>query len=60
MQDEKYIEHRKDEIRKWLEVKSDSACLKYSNPEICIINFRGGEYVGKKNFFLQRNIGVMQ
>jgi hypothetical protein len=54
-QSEKYIIHRKDEIKKWLKIKEDKDCYDYSNDNICIINFRGGEYTGVNDFFLNRN-----
>lgn len=52
MQDEQYIIHRKDEIREWLKVKKEYECYDYSRDDICVINFRGGEYVKIKNVFL--------
>lgn len=54
MQDEQYILHRKNEVRNWLKVKDDLNCTEYSNDNICIINFRGGEYVGIKEVFLPK------
>ena len=52
MQDEHYILHRKDEIRKWLQVKEDCECYDYADDDTCVINFRGGEYVHFKDLFL--------
>ena len=52
MQDEQYIIHRKNEIRDWLRVKKEYECYDYSNDNICVINFRGGEYMAIKNVFL--------
>ncbi len=52
MQDEQYITHRKDDIRKWLHVKKEYENLRYSKEHICVINFRGGEYVRFPNVFL--------
>ncbi|MFA6587801.1 MAG: DUF3431 domain-containing protein [Patescibacteria group bacterium] len=52
MQDEQYILHRKNEIRIWLKVKQEFECHDYASEEICVINFRGGEYVNIKNVFL--------
>ncbi len=46
-QSEEYILHRKSEIKKWLQVKSEFNCTEYSSENICILNVRGGEY---KNF----------
>ena len=44
-QDEKYFIHRIDEAREWLKVEP----LKMSDT-LCVINFRGGEYVGTRLF----------
>lgn len=52
MQDEKYILHQKDKIRKWLAVIPERNRTDYSDKNICIINFRGGEYVGIREVFL--------
>ncbi|MCC2631397.1 MAG: glycosyl transferase family [Patescibacteria group bacterium] len=55
MQDERYIAHRKDEVRKWLEVKKEYECFDYSSDDICVINFRGGEYVEVPHVFLPQS-----
>ena len=55
MQDEQYIIHRRNGIREWLKVKKEYECYDYSSDNICIINFRGGEYVRHKDFFLNEN-----
>lgn len=52
MQDEEYIRHRKDEIRQWLKVNEAFECYDFTGDSICVINFRGGEYVHIKNVFL--------
>ncbi len=46
-QGEKYFEHRKNEIREWLKIKETNLL-----DNLCIINFRGGEYVGGQELFL--------
>lgn len=46
-QGEKYFIHRRDEIREWLKVKEINL-----PDDLCVINFRGGEYVGGQNLFL--------
>jgi hypothetical protein len=49
MQGEDYFKHRKDEIREWLKVDGVELDL----PEdVCVINFRGGEYIHVPSFFL--------
>lgn len=54
MQDEQYILHRKEEIKKWLAVEKEFDCYDYSKDDICIINFRGSGYVQEKDFFLTK------
>ncbi len=54
MQDEQYILHRKNEIRQWLKVKKKYECFDFVSDDICIINFRGGEYISVKNVFLTK------
>ena len=54
MQDERYIAHRKDEIREWLRVRPEYMRPEYANDTTCVINFRGGEYVGLREVFLTR------
>ncbi len=46
-QGEHYFKHRKKEIREWLTIQAVPA-----DPDCCIINFRGGEYVGLQELFL--------
>jgi hypothetical protein len=54
LQGEQYFEHRRHEIAKWLKVPLDQEIIKICGPDVCIINFRGGEYVRVKDFFLPR------
>jgi len=54
-QSENQIYHRKDEIKEWLKVNPDKDCYEYSDPDICVINFRGGEYASVANFFLPQS-----
>lgn len=51
-QSENQIYHRKEEIKEWLKVKPERNCTDFSSDDICIINFRGGEYVHYPKFFL--------
>lgn len=54
MQDEQYILHRKNEIRGWLQVKKEYDCYDYSDENICVINFRGGEFARHSEVFLTK------
>jgi hypothetical protein len=50
LQGVKYFEKHKEEIKKWLEVTPMDM-----PDDLCVINFRGGEYVGVASFFLPKN-----
>ena len=50
LQGEKYFEKHKDEIRGWLKVEPLDM-----EDDLCVINFRGGEYVGVIDFFLPQS-----
>ena len=54
-QSENRIIHRKEEIKKWLKVKPEKDCYDFSSENICVINFRGGEYCNVPHFFLNKN-----
>lgn len=59
-QDPKYFEHRLEEIREWLKVEP----LEMDN-DVCVIGFRGGEYILFPELFLEmsyweRAISIMQ
>lgn len=49
MQGENYFKRHKNEIQKWLNIEP----IKMPNNQ-CIINFRGGEYVGISDLFLTK------
>lgn len=49
-QDPRYFEHRLDDIREWLKVEPLDM-----PSNLCVIGFRGGEYVGVKELFLTRD-----
>ena len=50
LQGEDYFKHRKDLIREWLKVEP----LEMGD-KLCVINIRGGEYVGVKDFNLPKS-----
>jgi hypothetical protein len=58
MQDEQYIIHRKEEICNWLKIKPGKNRTDFSNEKTCVINFRGGEYVGIKEVFLPKKYWI--
>ena len=48
-QDERYFEHRYPEIREWLKVEPLDI-----HDDLCVINFRGGEYTAFPELYLDR------
>lgn len=48
-QDETYWKHRENEVREWLKVEPIEI-----PDNVCVINFRGGEYIGVKDLFLPK------
>lgn len=48
-QDPRYFEHHLSEIREWLRVEPLTM-----PDDLCVINFRGGEYAGVKDLFLPK------
>lgn len=50
LQGVKYFEKYKEDIDKWLEVEP-----RVMPDDLCVINFRGGEYVGVSSFFLPKS-----
>lgn len=53
-QSEKYILHRKSEIREWLQLTQEIELQEFSNENVCILNIRGGEYKGNKELSLTK------
>jgi hypothetical protein len=53
MQSEKYIYDKKDEIKAWLKTE-DIDVSQFTQEDICVMNFRGGEYTRHPELFLKR------
>lgn len=58
MQDEKYFIHNKNLVKYWLKVKSEYDTYEYTDDNVCILNFRGGEYVGHHELYLTRKYWI--
>lgn len=58
MQDEKYILHCQYEIKEWLKVKPEYESDDFTRDNLCIINFRGGEYVGIDELYLNQKYWI--
>ena len=54
MEAERYLEGHKDNLREWLKIRDDKQVYTLSKPDICILAFRGGEYVGIQDLFLPK------
>jgi hypothetical protein len=54
MESEKYLEGRKEEVKEWLKIKEDKQIYDFKKDDICILGFRGGEYIGIRDLFLPR------
>ncbi len=58
MQDQKYFIHNKDLVKEWLKVKSEYDTYEYTDDNVCVLNFRGGEYVGFRELYLERKYWI--
>jgi hypothetical protein len=54
MQDEKYFHHNKELVKEWLKVKKEYDTYDYMDDDVCVLNYRGGEYVGFHELYLTR------
>jgi len=54
MQDEKYFHHNKELVKEWLKVKKEYDTYDYMDDDVCVLNYRGGEYVGFGELYLTR------
>ena len=54
MQSEDYFGHHKEEIKKWLKVKEEHDTHEYTKENLCIMNFRGGEYMNSPTLVSKR------
>lgn len=54
LQHEDYFKHNKLKILEWLNVKQEFESNEFNSDNLCVINFRGGEYVGQKELFLNK------
>jgi len=57
-QSEKFILHRRNEIKQWLQVKSEFDCYDFSKDNLCILNIRGGEYKGNYDLILSKKYWI--
>jgi len=53
-QSERFILHRRNEIRNWLRIKQIYECYDFSRNDLCVLNIRGGEYKGNLDLILPK------
>jgi hypothetical protein len=53
-QSEKFIIHRRNEIRGWLRVSEAYDCYDFSRDDVCVLFIRGGEYKGTRDLILSK------
>jgi hypothetical protein len=58
MQDQKYFYHHIKDIKNWLKLKTEYDSYEFYKDNLCILNFRGGEYTNHPELFLSRNYWV--
>jgi hypothetical protein len=58
MQDQKYFIHNKHLVKEWLKVKEEYDTYEYTDDNVCVLNFRGGEYVGFDELYLTRKYWI--
>ena len=54
LQAEEYFIKHKDEIKEWLKVNKEYFKPQYLDDNLCILNMRGGEYVGNSDLYLKK------
>lgn len=54
LQSERYFKKYRDDLKKWFRVKKEYESYEYSQDDLCIMNMRGGEYVGAKELYLKK------
>jgi len=58
MQDEKYFIHNKELVKQWLKVRPEYDTYDYLDQNVCVLNFRGGEYIGFNELYLTRKYWI--
>ena len=58
LQAEGYFKEYKEDIKKWLKVEPEYDSYKYSRDNLCIINFRGGEYESSPELYLYKKYWI--
>lgn len=54
LQAEDYFLNHKNEIKEWIKIKPEFKDLRFSRDNLCILNMRGGEYIGNNDLYLKK------
>lgn len=58
LQSEEYFLKYKTAIKKWLMLRPEFINLKFSKDDLCILNMRGGEYLGNMDLYLRKRYWI--
>lgn len=58
LQSEKYFEKHINELGKWFHVKKEYESYEYTQDNLCIMNMRGGEYIGARELYLEKEYWI--
>lgn len=58
MQDQRYFMHNIEDIKKWLKLKPEYEEYEFCKDNICILNFRGGEYKDYSELYLSKSYWI--
>ena len=54
LQSEKYFTRHREALKNWFHVKKEYESYEYTQDDLCIMNMRGGEYIGAKELYLEK------
>jgi hypothetical protein len=45
-----YVKNHKEDLKKWIRIKEEKNITDFSNPSICVIHIRGGDFLGSSAY----------
>lgn len=58
LQSEKYFARHINDLKSWFQVKKEYETYEYTQDDLCIMNVRGGEYVGARELYLEKQYWI--
>ena len=58
LQAERYFAEYRESLSDWFRVKKEYESYEYTQDDLCIMNMRGGEYVGAKELYLEKGYWI--